>query len=87
MVITVTCAGATIAVHRRCWATRPHVATAKRLRETYQARTEAMRGPVAATGAVVGLRGLSDCDEIFSITPSVAASVMVAGPPDLQLAR
>lgn len=90
MMITVTCAGATVAVHQRCWASRrtitdpAHVVTAKRLRESYQARTAAMGGPVAAAGAVVGLRALSDYDEIFSLTPP---SGTVAGPPELQVVR
>lgn len=93
MMITVTCAGTTVAIHQRCWASRrtitdpAHVVTAKRLRESYQARTAAMRGPVAAAGAVVGLRALSDYDDIFSLSPPDTTSVTVAGPPDLQVIR
>ena len=93
--ITVTCAGTTAAVHQRCWASRrtitdpAHVVTAKRLRETYQARTAVMRGPVAAAGAVVGLRALSDYDEIFSLASPEAAPVTetVGGSPNLQVVR
>jgi len=52
------------------------------LRTAYQARTTATRGSVAATGTEkVGLRALSDYDELFALsTPSVAR-------PDLQVLR
>jgi hypothetical protein len=70
----VSCAGTIVASHQRCWASRQtvtdpaHVATGAVLRTAYQGRTAATRGPVAAAGAVVGLRALSDYDEIFALT-------------------
>jgi transposase len=74
--VAVTCAGAVVAAHQRCWAghqtiTDPaHVTTAAALRTAYQARAAAVRGPAAAAGAVVGIRSLSDYDDLFALTPS-----------------
>jgi len=89
--VVVSCAGRLVAIHRRCWArgrtiTDPaHVEVAAQLRTAYKARTAAMRGPVAAAGAQVGLRALSDYDDLFALnTPSPAASVVR---PDLQVVR
>ena len=90
--VVVSCAGELVATHRRCWArgrtiTDPaHVEVAARLRTAYKARTAAMRGgPMAAAGAHVGLRALSDYDDLFALnTPSPAASVVR---PDLQVVR
>jgi len=83
----VSCAGAVVATHVRCWAVRQtitdptHVAVAGELRTAYQARTAATRGPVAATGTEVGLRALSDYDELFALnTPPIPR-------PDLQVVR
>ena len=67
-----------------------HVGPAKRLRDDLPgADCRDMRGPVAAAGAVVGLRALSDYDEIFSLTPPEAAPVTetVGGSPDLEVVR
>ena len=60
--VVVCCAGTVVATHVRCWAVRQtitdpaHVTVAGELRTAYQARTTALRGPVAATGTEVGLR-------------------------------
>jgi transposase len=104
--ITVTCVGIAVAAHERCWAGRrtitdpAHVEIAKQLRTAFQERTAAMRGPVAAAAAVVGIRALSDYDEIFSlahlhppiVTPATTTStttggVPVSSPADLQVVR
>jgi len=89
--VVVSCAGKLVATHQRCWArsqtiTDPaHVEVAAQLRTAYKARTAAMRGPIAAAGAQVGLRALSDYDDLFALnTPSPAASVVR---PDLQVVR
>lgn len=92
-VVSVTCAGRLVGTHARSWGsgqtiTDPqHVAVAAVLRTAFKARTAAMRGPAAAAGAQVGLRALSDYDEIFAL-PSAAGVVMEAmTPPDLQVVR
>lgn len=89
--VVVSCAGKVVATHLRCWArgqtiTDPvHVVVAAQLRTAYQARTAAMRGPVAAAGAQVGLRALSDYDDLFALnTPSTPTRV---ARPDLQVVR
>lgn len=91
-VITVTCVGKPVASHERCWAARrtitdpTHVQTAQQLRTAFQDRTAAMRGPVAAGAAVVGVRMLSDYDEIFSLTHlRTPATSSVSSPADLQV--
>ncbi len=74
--VSVTCAGLPVADHQRCWTTRrtitdpAHVVTAGVLRTAFKDRTAAMRGPAAAAGAVVGVRALSDYDDLFDLTPS-----------------
>jgi transposase len=93
--IAVNCAGVQVAVHERCWAARctitdpAHVVVAAQLRSAYQARTAEMRGPVAAAGAVVGMRALSDYDEIFALTPTPTPdpSPMTGSRPDLTVVR
>ncbi len=51
--VVVSCAGAVVATHVRCWAVRQtitdptHVAVAGELRTAYQARTTALRGPAS----------------------------------------
>jgi hypothetical protein len=88
--VAVTCAGTVVAAHQRCWAARQaitdpaHVTTAAALRTACQARAVAARGPAAAAGAVVGLRALSDYDDIFALTPVPAPAPAAAG---LQAAR
>jgi hypothetical protein len=47
-----------------------HVLTAGVLRTAFKERTAAMRGPAAAAGAVVGVRALTDYDELFDLTPN-----------------
>jgi hypothetical protein len=89
-VVTVSCAGLPVGRHDRCWTTRrtitdpAHVVTAGVLRTAFKERTAAMRGPVAAAGAVVGVRALSDYDELFDLaTPGADA----APRPDLRIVR
>ena len=85
--VVASCAGTVVGTHVRCWASRQtitdptHVEVAAGLRTAYQARTAATRGPVAATGTEVGLRTLSDYDELFALnTPPIPR-------PDLQVLR
>jgi len=85
--VVASCAGTVVGTHVRCWASRQtitdpaHVEVAAELRAAYQARTAATRGPVAATGTEVGLRALSDYDELFALnTPPIPR-------PDLQVLR
>jgi len=72
--VVVTCANTIVATHERCWGVRvtitdpAHVVTAAALRTGFQARTAAMRGPVVGTAAVVGVRALSDYDEVFGLS-------------------
>ena len=84
--VVVTCVGDLVADHARSWASRQvitdpaHVEAAAALRAAFKARTAATRGPAAAAGAVVGLRSLSDYDEIFALTcpdPGVRPSLQV----------
>jgi hypothetical protein len=87
--ITAHCAGVRVAAHERSWGSRQtitdpaHVATAAVLRAAYRARTAEMRGPVAVAGAAVGLRALSDYDELFGLAPASPP----APRPDLQVVR
>ena len=98
-IVEVTCAGTVVASHQRSWAPRQtftdpaHVATAKVLRTAYQARAAAVRGQAAAPGAVVGIRALSDYDDLFALTPApalapalVPALVPAPAPAGLQAA-
>lgn len=71
--VVVTCAGAVVADHARSWSVRQvitdpaHVALAAGLRAAFTARTTATRGPAATAGAAVGMRALSDYDELFAL--------------------
>jgi transposase len=94
--ITVLCAGISVAVHQRSWASRQsitdpaHVATAAVLRTAYRTRTAELRGPVAAAGAVVGVRALSNYDDLFGLTPTGVEPPESSSPgarPDLQVVR
>jgi transposase len=84
--VKVTCAGTVVAAHERSWAARQtitdpaHVKAAAVLRTAYQARAAAARGPAAAAGTVVGIRALSDYDDLFALTPA-------SPPAGLQAAR
>lgn len=84
-VVTVSCAGRPVASHVRSWASRAvitdpaHVVTAQQLRSLFQARTAATRGPVAAAAAVVGLRALSDYDDLFAAGASSPPADPAAG--------
>ncbi len=95
--VTITCAGTAVGVHQRCWSSRQtitdpvHVATAAGLRSAFKARTAAMRGPTsrpaAGTGAVVGVRALSDYDALFDLTPAVTDAAAVAARGKLEVVR
>jgi transposase len=88
--VGISCAGMIVGTHARCWAAgrtitdATHVTIAAQLRTAYQGRTAAMRGPVAAAATAVGLRALSDYDELFNLntTPPEVFSA-----PDLRVVR
>ena len=86
--VVVTCAKTVVATHERCWGVRvtitdpAHVAIARELRTAFQARIAASRGP-AAVAAVVGVRALSDYDEVFGLSVPTSRPVR----PDLQVVR
>jgi hypothetical protein len=61
-----------------------HVTMAAELRTAFQARTTAIRGPVAAPGTAVGHRALSHYDEVFNLG---AAPPFPAAAPTLQVVR
>lgn len=73
--VTVRCAGQVVARHERSWDTRRtitdpvHVDAAAVLRGQYRQRSAAVRGPAARAGAIVGVRALSDYDDLFALTP------------------
>jgi transposase len=87
--VEVTCAGAAAGTHQRSWAARQtitdpaHVTTARALRTAYQARAAAARGQAAAAGAaagaVVGIRALSDYDDLFALAPAPAPAPAPTG--------
>ena len=84
--VTVACAGLSVASHPRCWDQRrtisdpAHVATAHTLRTQY--RTQRAKGPATAhtAGEEVGVRPLSDYDELFNlpVTPAGTGNGAVA---------
>jgi hypothetical protein len=84
----VTCAGQVVASHQRCWDTRrsitdpAHVATAALMRTAYQARTSYRPAPTGAPGTQVGLRALSDYDDLFAV-PAGTSTL----PADLRIVR
>lgn len=71
--VTVTCAGQVVAVHERCWDAKrtitdpSHVATAAALRHAYRGRSAALMGPAAKAAMTVGVRALSDYDDLFAV--------------------
>ena len=77
-----------MATHGRCWGTRAtitdpaHVVTAAELRKAFQTRTAATRGPVAV-GTVVGVRALSDYDDVFGLSVPTSRPAR----PNLQVVR
>jgi hypothetical protein len=86
--VTVFCAGQLVAAHQRCWDTRrtitdpTHVANAAQLRQAYRSRPAA--GPTATDPALVGVRALSDYDDLFALTsPATATSAS----PRLEVVR
>jgi transposase len=87
--VTARCAGALVAAHPRCWASHEtitdpaHVKIAASLRTAYQQRTAASRGPAVRAGERVGLRALSDYDEIFALNTATPPS----SGPDLRVVR
>jgi hypothetical protein len=94
--VTITCAGRLVGSHQRCWSTHQtitdsaHVTTAAGLRTAFKARTTQMRGPGAqrttGVGAVVGVRALSDYDDLFDLTPT-AVDAPAAVRPQLEIVR
>jgi hypothetical protein len=101
-VVTITCAGTPVGTHLRCWSSHQtitdaaHVATAAGLRTAYQARTTAMRGPTtrpavgggpSAVGTVVGVRALSDYDDLFDLTATVSDDAAAAARARLKVVR
>jgi len=89
--VRVSCAGALVGGHPRCWSSHQtitdaaHVAIAAGLRTAFKASTAAMRGPTArpttGVGAAVGVRALSDYDELFALNPPATAPTgTTAGP-------
>lgn len=76
--VTVSCAGQVVAVHERCWDARrtitdqAHVATAAALRRAFQGRSAALAGPAAKAAMTVGVRALSDYDDLFAVSPTTA---------------
>ena len=95
--VTITCAGVVVGSHQRCWSSHQtitdpvHVVTAAGLRTAFKARTTAMRGPTArpatGVGAVVGVRALSDYDDLFALTPTVTDAAAVAARARLEVVR
>lgn len=86
-IVRITCVGADVGVHQRCWSSHQtitdpgHVAAAAGLRTAFKARTAATRGPTTrpavGVSAAVGVRALSDYDDLFSLTaptPDAAAA-------------
>jgi len=71
------------------------VATAAGLRTAFKARTAGMRGPTgqhpagvgALAGAVVGVRALSDYDDLFDLAPAITDAPAVAAPARLEVRR
>ena len=66
--------GLAVAAHLRCWDQRrtisdpAHVATAKTLRAAFGAQRAVGPASGRATGEQVGLRPLSDYDDLFNLT-------------------
>ena len=95
--VRITCAGTQVGAHQRCWSSHQtitdptHVVTAGELRTAFKARTAAMRGPstrpATGTGAVVGVRALSDYDDLFDLTPAVTDAAAVAAQARLEVVR
>jgi hypothetical protein len=60
------------------------------LRTAYQSSTAATRGPAAAAGAIVGVRALSDYDDLFPVgasSPTPYPDPAVFSPASLQVVR
>ena len=85
--VSVSCAGQVVAEHQRCWDTRrsitdpTHVTRAAVLRRAYQGRPAAGTRPATTGEALVGVRALSDYDDLFALgTPT---PVTAKGPDQL----
>ncbi len=95
--VTIACAGNVVGVHQRCWSSHQtitdpaHVAAAAGLRTAFKERTAAMRGPTTrpatGVGAVVGVRALSDYDDLFDLSPTVTDAAAVAARARLEVVR
>lgn len=76
--VTVRCAGTVVAQHERCWDLRrtitdpAHVAAAKQLRAVFRARNTTPTAERVEPGHQVGLRSLSDYDELFNLNTAPA---------------
>ncbi len=96
-IVRITCVGRDVGVHQRCWSSHQtitdpaHVLIAAGLRTAFQARTTVMRGPTTRpasdVSAVVGVRALSDYDDLFDLTPAVTDTAAVAARARLEVVR
>lgn len=95
--VTITCAGRPVGAHQRCWSTHQtitdptHVSAAAGLRAAFKARTTQMRGPAAqrstGLGAVVGVRALTDYDDLFALAPISTDDDAATPRPRLEVVR
>jgi hypothetical protein len=93
--VVVTCTGQVVATHQRCWDTHrnitdpAHVATAALMRKAYQARTAYRPAPIVAAGTQIGLRALSDYDDLFAVPagPSTLPADQAGPAADLRIVR
>ena len=97
-VVSFTCAGVDVGVHNRCWDSRrtitdpAHVATAALLRSAYRTRsdagTAAVTTPAAPAAATVGIRALTDYDDLFGLTiPDRVSTARPEPRPVLEVVR
>jgi hypothetical protein len=94
-IVRITCVGRDVGVHQRCWSSHQtitdpaHVLIAAGLRTAFQVRTTVMRGPTTRpasdVSAVVGVRALSDYDDLFDLTPAVTDTAAVAARARLEV--
>jgi len=95
-IVRIMCVGRDVGVHQRSWSSHQtitdpaHVLTAARLRTAFQARTTAMRGPTrpaSDVSAVVGVRALTDYDDLFDLASAVTNTAAVAARARLEVVR
>jgi len=89
-IVRIMCVGRDVGVHQRSWSSHQtitdpaHVLTAARL------RTAAMRGPTrpaSDVSAVVGVRALTDYDDLFDLASAVTNTAAVAARARLEVVR